>query len=269
MVLNAADLNTVKPEEQELARKREELTALETELAERELRSADLRAELNAFERRYLHFVGSCYSELDELKAQLAERLAKERPDSVRARQAACEARARADESKSVAGKKAAEEPRTFEASVELKSLYREVAKRIHPDLTADRSDRAKRQQLMVEANAAYGRGDEAKLARILSGYECSPEAVTGDGPGAELVRVIRRTSQVRGRLSEIEAETQELLRSDLHQLKSRVDEARENGRDVLKEMIARVEEQIAQAKSRLTNPGVHTRHTKAPHEDA
>ena len=65
----------LKPEEQELARKREEQAALETEMAERELRSANFRAELGAFERQYLHFVGTCYAELDEYKAQIAERL--------------------------------------------------------------------------------------------------------------------------------------------------------------------------------------------------
>jgi hypothetical protein len=44
----------------------------------------------------------------------------------------------------------------------------------------------------------------------------------------------------------------QDLLRSDLYQLKSRLDEARRHGRDVLKEMVKKVEEQIAQAKRRL-----------------
>ena len=43
-----------------------------------------------------------------------------------------------------------------------------------------------------------------------------------GEGAGAELIRVIRRISQARGRLAEIEAELQELLRSDLYQLKAR-----------------------------------------------
>jgi hypothetical protein len=47
----------------------------------------------------------------------------------------------------------------------------------------------------------------------------------------------------------------QELLRSDLHQLKVRVDEAQSHGRDVLKEMISKVDDQIAQAKRRLEQP--------------
>jgi len=45
------------------------------------------------------------------------------------------------------------------------------------------------------------------------------------------------------------------LLRSDLHQLKARVDEAEKNGHDVLKDMIAKVDEQIALAKQRLKTP--------------
>lgn len=249
-----------KPEDRELARKLAEQTAIEGELAERELRVANLRAELAAFERRYLHFIGARYAELDECKARLAEHLAREQPGNDRAQQAAREARARADETKSAAGERSAQEPRAFEATSEMKRLYRDVAKRIHPDLTSDREDRAKRQQLMAEANHAYEQGDEARLTKILSEYECSPESVKGEGPGAELIRVIRRLSQARGRLAEIEAELQRLVRSDLNQLKDRVSEAEKFGRDVLQEMTAKVDEQIAQARSRMEDSELPSR---------
>jgi hypothetical protein len=102
------------PEEQELARKREEQAAIESELAERELRSANLRAELGAFERQYLHHVGSRYAELDELKAAVAERLAQDQPANERAQHAAREARARAAETQSTAGEKSEATPRAF-----------------------------------------------------------------------------------------------------------------------------------------------------------
>jgi hypothetical protein len=243
------------PEEQELARKREEQAAIESELAERELRSANLRAELGAFERQYLHHVGSRYAELDELKAGVAERLAQDQPANARAQQAAREARSRAAETHSTAGEKSAATPRAFESSPEMKRLYREVAKRVHPDLTSDRADRAKRQQLMAEANEAFERGDESRLRKLFAQFEWSAEAVQGEGPGAELIRVIRRISQARGRLAEIEAELQLLLRSDLYQLKVRLDEAQSHGRDVLKEMVQKVDDQIAQARRRLENP--------------
>src|ERR1700679_3298651 len=89
------------PEEQELARKRAERAAIETELADRELRSANLRAERGAFEQQYLHYGGSRYAALDELKAGYAERLAKDQPANARAREAANEARKHAQETKS------------------------------------------------------------------------------------------------------------------------------------------------------------------------
>jgi hypothetical protein len=244
----------VKPEEQELARKRDEQSSVETELADCELRAANLRAELGAFERQYLHFVGSRYAELDELNAQVAEQIARAQPHNERAQKAARDARARAASTKSTAGEKSESAPKAFHASAELKRLYRDVARRIHPDLTSDRDDRAKRQALMAQANEAYERGDEALLTKVLTEYECSPEAVKGDGAGADLIRVIRRISQARSRLSEIEAELQELLRSDLNQLKARVDQAEQHGRDVLAEIIGKVDEQVAQAKRRLEN---------------
>src|ERR1035438_4594398 len=71
-------------------------------------------------------------------------------------------------------------------ASTELKTLYREVAKRVHPDLATDEADRHKREQLMAEANAAYQRGDADALRRILEEYEGSPESVRGAGIAAD-----------------------------------------------------------------------------------
>ncbi len=249
------ELRSTRPEERELEQKHREQEKLESDLADRELRAASLRAELSAFERQYLKEVGLRYAELDDLKAEVAELVAAEQPDNERAQQAAREARARAEETRSAAGDVTDEVPEDFQPSPELKRLYREVAKRIHPDLTSDRADRAKRQQLMAEANAAYEKGDEGQLRRILEEYECSPEAVQGEGAGADLVRVIRRISQAKNRLTEIEAETEQIIRSDIYQLRMRLEEAKKQGRDLLKEMSARVEDQITELRKRREEP--------------
>src|ERR1700751_2356368 len=63
----------LKPEEHEILRKREELTAIRATLAERELELVDLRSQLAAFEGRYLRQVGTLYAELDEWKARISE----------------------------------------------------------------------------------------------------------------------------------------------------------------------------------------------------
>jgi len=85
------------PEEQELARKRHELAILQAELTDRELSLANLRAELAAFEGRYLREVGVLYAELDDWNAKIAE-FAAEAAGTEQARTAASEARAQAED---------------------------------------------------------------------------------------------------------------------------------------------------------------------------
>lgn len=242
----------VKPEERELARKQQEQERLEAELAECELQLANLRGELGALEQRYLECVGVRYAELDDLRAQIAERVAAEDPSNERLKRAAREARARAKQSRSSAGAKDSKETKGFSPSPGLKRAYREVAKRIHPDLSADPNDRARRQELMAEANEAYQRGDEARLETILDTYESCPETVQGDGAGAELVRVIRRLSQMKHRLKEIESEVQKLMHSDLYMLKMQSEDAHEQGHDLLAEMAEKVGQRVRHAKERL-----------------
>lgn len=59
-----------------------------------------------------------------------------------------------------------------------LKSLYREVAKRVHPDFAIDEVDRRRRERFMKEANAAYGKNDFGTLRRILEDYAVNAASV-------------------------------------------------------------------------------------------
>jgi hypothetical protein len=237
-------------EEEELAKKREELALLQAELAERELFLTNLRAELSAFEGQYLRQVGALYAELDEWNAKIAERLA-EQEGTDEARSAAGRARTRAEESKS-AVKEAAAKGEGFKASPELKKLFKEVARRIHPDYATDEADRRKREQLMKEANAAYERGDAETLRRILQEYESSPESVRGVGVAADLERVIRQIKQIGARLSQIEVDIAILIDSDIAKLKAKVDAARVEGRELLTEMAEDVRRRIDLARRRF-----------------
>ncbi|MGH7792730.1 MAG: molecular chaperone DnaJ [Thermodesulfobacteriota bacterium] len=208
---------------------------------------ATVQAELHAFENRYLRIVGVRYAELDDLEAQIAEGLASLNLKDRKAQEQAAEARAQAKESAEAIGNiKEQEEPIKFKPSENLKKLYWEVAKRIHPDLATDEDERIRRQQLMAEANHAYEEGDEERLRSILREWESSPESVKGDGPGAELVRVIRKIAQVEERLRNIEIEINQLKESDLYRLETKVGEAEKEGRDLLAEMAEQLEEQIA-----------------------
>lgn len=255
--LNAVMTPTVSrrltPEERELEKKRAELVALETTLADRELELATVKADLRAFEVRYLRIVGARLAELDQIEAQIAEAEARRRPTDSTAQERAERARAQAENSAREAG--AAAEPRRapdFKPSEDLKRLYREAAKRLHPDLATDPGDRDRRTRLIAEANKAYEEGDAARLKAILEEWESSPESVKGEGPGAELVRVIRKIAQVEARLRAIQLEATQLRETELHQLTVKVDGASQEGQDLLAEMASQVDHRIADARRHL-----------------
>ena len=248
--MNTKIVGRLSPEEEELARKREELALLQAELAGRELFLTNLRAELSAFEGQYLRQVGTLYAELDEWNARIAERLAK-KEGTEESQSAATQARAQAEESDSAVHGEAAK-VQEFIPSAELKALFREVAKRVHPDLATDEADRRRREHLMVEANVAYQRGDAEALRRILEEYESSPESVRGAGIAADLVRAIRQIKQVRSRLFQIELEIASLIDSEIAKLRAKADAARAEGRDLLTEMAEDVRRRIDAARRRF-----------------
>ena len=253
--MNSEIVRRLSPEEEELAKKRNELALLQTELAERELYSANLRAELSAFEGRYLREVGVLYAELDDWNARIAKLVAEEE-GTVEARAAASRARAQAEESYSAAHGAAARAIE-FTPSPELKKLYRDVAKRVHPDLATDDADRAQRERLMAEANRAYQQGDVDALRRILEEYESSPESLRGAGVAADLVRVIRQIRQVQKRLVQIELEIASLIDSDIAKLRAKADAARAEGRELLTEMAENVRRRVEVARHRFESGSV------------
>jgi peptidoglycan hydrolase CwlO-like protein len=238
----------VPAEAQELARKRQELAILQGELTDRELFLANLRAELAAFEGRYLREVGVLYAELDEWNARIAE-LAAKAEGTEEARAAASEARAQAEESYAAAQGEAAK-TEDFSPSPELRKLFRDVVNQIHPDRAADDADRALRNRLMAEANAAYKRQDADALKRILEEYKSSPESVKGEGATADLQRVLRQIERISRRLAEIEAEVARLNSSEIAMLMAKVETAKSKGRDLLAEMRRDIQHKINLARS-------------------
>jgi len=246
------------PEEEELAAKRDELARLEAQLADQELLLASLKAELAAFEGLYLRRVGVLYAELDEWNARLAEFRAKQ-AGTPEAKAEATDARTQAEETYSAAHGEAAE-VQPFTPSPELKKLYREAAKRAHPDTATDEKDRARRERLMKEVNAAYVAGDEDSLRRILADLDASPDAVQGLGVGADLIRVLRQLKQIRDRIAAIEVEVTRLSETDLAHLKAKAEAAANEGRDLLAEMASSVHGRVNTAKQLFQSKGAENR---------
>ncbi len=248
------------PEEEELGHKRARLAELEAQLADRELELASCLAELHHFEKHYLQTVGRRYVLLDELKAQIAEARARQNPHNPDAHDQARRARSQARESAQAVGDEnpegaataGAASPSKPKRAESLDKLYRQAARLLHPDLTLDGEEKKKRHDHMAKLNDAYARGDEEEIRAILRDWHTSPESVPGDGPGAELVRVIRKIAQVEKRLKAITAELDQLRQGELFKLKQQVEEAQANGRDILKDLGEQLDREIARAREEL-----------------
>ena len=223
------------PEEIELLRKREELKAVRAELAERELELADLRAQLKNFEGRYLRQVGVLYADLDRWEARFAE-LEASRSGTADSHNRAEQARKRAEESEEAAAG-AALRSNQLPPTPELRNLFREVAKRVHPDFAKDQTDREQRNILMAQANEAYRNGDAETLRRILEDYDPNNESIRGEAVDSELARITLQIAEARKNIEGIEQKIAALHDSEIARLLQNVENAERESRDLLMEL--------------------------------
>ena len=182
---------------------------------------------------------------MDEWKARIAELQARLNP-SPAAQEQAQQFRKEADESHEAAHGSASQS-KDFRPSPDLRSLFREVAKRIHPDFAKDDADRQRRTGLMAQANEAYSRGDLDTLKIILNDYHESRESVRGEGVGAELIRIIRQIHVARKNIIALDEELDRLASGELSRLKRDNEIAEAEGRDLLAELAATIEGKIIQ----------------------
>ena len=234
----------------DLLDKREQLAAVRMRLAERESELAQLRAQLKTFEGRYLRQVGVLYAELDELEARIAEREV-DLYDSDSARSRAEDARQRARETHDAAFGNASE-AEEFDPPPSLKTLFREVAKRIHPDFARDEAEQKHFTLLMARANQAYKRGDTETLQRLLDDHREINAFIAGEDAAAELLRIARQIRHAERDIATLDAEWRILLSGETGQLHLDAEAAALEHRDLLTELAAGLREQIADARYRF-----------------
>lgn len=224
------------------------LAALELELAARERDLAAFTRDLQDLQTRYLAAVGGSYAELVEvesaciaLEVELGLRPPVRpdaepdgRPDGAPASVAGCGTRAA--------------------PPADLKKMFREIARTIHPDLALDDPARWRRHSLMAEANRAYAEQDEDRLRLILATWQRSGDAVLDSGSDADEQRVQARIAAIETRLLAITAEFADLEASAIRQLARKIDDARRQGWDLLAEMVLEVKREVARAKARLAS---------------
>ena len=131
----------------------------------------------------------------------------------------------------------------------DLKSMYRDLAKRAHPDLAVDETDRAARSTLMAEINDAYARSDLPVLRAILAQVSGSSLPQAGAGDAKWLRAEIDRLAQV---IASIRAEIAELNRSDWMAMKLDAALARSRGIDWFDRARREIEARAADRRAEL-----------------
>lgn len=248
------------PEEEELLVKQAELEALADQLAQKELARQTIRAEIDAFFRAYNFAIESKVVEAKELRARVAQCIYVLNPTES-ARFDSQEARTRADEAErdhrrqaEAPKEKQSDQPESFAPSPELRTLYRDLVKKAHPDLAKDEEDRLRRNEFMVRVNQAYRDGDEAALQSL------ADEWATGGGPvevgsiGDQLVRLIRQIADVRNHLGTVDSEIEALKRSEDYLLVKQAEEARSSGRDLIAEHAAQMNDHVEVLRSKIND---------------
>lgn len=238
------------PDDAALAIKREQLKAVRIELAERESSLVQFRAQLKIFENLYFRQVGALYADLDDIEARIAEREV-DLYDSDSARQRARESRQRARDSHDAAFVDSAQVVEV-DPPTGIKTLFRELAKRIHPDFARDAVEGKHFTLLMARANQAYRRGDIEVLQRLLDDQREILELMEEKAGVAELRRINRQIQHAHRDMDTLDAERHALLTSEVGRMYLEAETATRENRDLLAELAASLNEQIAEAQSRF-----------------
>jgi hypothetical protein len=132
--------------------------------------------------------------------------------------------------------------PRQPPGDSTLKNLYRQLARRFHPDLASDEADRERRTRLMAMINEAYEHGD-ADLLRYLSDQPFS--ATSADSLDTLRLRQLQTLiSELAGRIEQAEQARAALIHNDLMRLKVEEKLAKRQGRNLLREMSEQMEQE-------------------------
>lgn len=222
----------------------QEISDLETLLAERRAKLVRMQQELREFKARYTQQVGSRVAELSEVERALKE-------TEARLFDLETENESEAEEIDSDACAQAA----TVSGKTALRKLFWSVARLFHPDHGADEKERERRHAVMAAASRAYQEGDVESLNTLLGDEQlqffCASQGA-GDVEESETARLLR----LKGELLTVDYGIKRIKQDGLYRLKLKVDEDREEGRDALSLMAENINRQIAKARRRLEHLG-------------
>jgi hypothetical protein len=148
-----------------------------------------------------------------------------------------------------------APDPEVLPAELQLKRLYRRLARLLHPDLAPDGAERARLGELMARVNAAYAEGDLTAL-EVMAERVGAGEAPGELSPDERRAHLERRTATLERIAASLRRERDRLARSDTHRLRAEALRREGEGGDFLADSRAELGEDAeaayADARARL-----------------
>jgi ribosomal 50S subunit-associated protein YjgA (DUF615 family) len=243
-----------------------EVQALREQLAQLDQEHADLVVELSEFETLYTSRVGPLQAKLEEAQLHIAEyklriELLQWRGSTLAPSQLEAEVEYRlrdqrrhahtAYEQAEAAQRAAATNPIDPAANLDLKQIYRELAKRTHPDLAADDIDRAAREKQMKTINALYATRDVEALRAVLRQLGVEDERQR-ESPQERMTRLAQERDRLVAAIRRMKSNIAELNQSAMMSLKLDYALSRSRRRDVLGDVAAKVQVQLSEAEVQL-----------------
>jgi hypothetical protein len=101
--------------------------------------------------------------------------------------------------------------PQRVRPSEEARRLYRDLARKAHPDLAQEEGERVRREEFITRVNAAYARGDEAELRELAEEWAAGPvPPERRPSPSEELYARLEWLSQRKELLTVLQRELEE-----------------------------------------------------------
>ncbi len=222
---------------------------LRDRLAEIEVDTATLEAELAAFDSDYMRVVMTVMLDVQELEARILAIVAARSGASDDA-DAAQSARQRVNET--TAHIRAVPKTPGPIPTGDIKKLFRDAAKRMHPDLAPDEEARGHAEAFMKRLNTAYRAGDAEAIVNLLGQWEASPFGAGSDEETARSALAARRVGALGEAVNRAQQRLEELRSSELAQLLDRAMATAAAGGDLLADMRRDAEAALVGARARL-----------------
>jgi hypothetical protein len=232
-----AVVRTQSPEEREYTRLLLEVESRKQRVAALQEELASLRITLGRFEAEYHAVVGSLFLELDRIRLAIRSyeekiarlhgdpdadpaRVEEEVEETLRATREEIDEQERENRRYEEAFQREHERPQLpSDDEAELHRLYRELAKRFHPDLARTEAERRRRDPLMQRVNAAMRDRNLVAMRALLSESEVSDAAFEARSIGEKLVWAIREVARLDDVILALERDLAALRTSGSHGL--------------------------------------------------